>query len=148
MEPIAYRELDMDAPADRVWDVIKDPWDLGYVPRVQKVERADGDVRVVHIAYDEVDGYEDVEIAYERCFNIDHEDRSYNYSWEGDYLPITEHTSTVKVHETGNETSKLVWSCVWTLTEDLSQEKERELAVSVEDIWWTAMLRIKEIVES
>lgn len=146
-EPIAYRELDIDAPAAKVWDVIKDPWELGYVPRVRKVEKAEGDIRVVHIGYENEAGYDDVEIAYERCFNIDHDARTYQYSWQGDYLPITDHTATVKIHETGPTTSKFVWSCVWTLTEELPAGKERALAKSVEDIWWTGMTRVKEIVE-
>ena len=147
MEPIAYRELDIDAPAAKVWDVIRDPWDLHYVSRVKSVERADGDIRVVRIGYDE-DGYDDLEVAYERCFNIDHVEHTYQYSWSGDYIPITEHTATVKIFETGPDSSKFVWSCVWTLTEEMSAEKERELAKSVEDIWWVGMTRVKEIVEA
>ena len=144
---IAYRELDINAPAAKVWDVLKDPWELGYVSRVRKVERAPGDVRVVHIGYEGEDGYDNVEIAYERVFDIDHAAHTYKYSWSGDYIPITDHTATVEIHETGPATSRFVWSCVWTLTEPMSAEEERALAKSVEDIWWTGMTRVKEIAE-
>lgn len=145
-KPIAYRELDINAPASKVWDVLRDPWELGYVSRVKKVERQGDDVRVVHIGYEGVDGYEATEIAYERVFDIDHDLHTYKYSWSGDYIPITDHVATVKIHETGPATSKFVWSCVWTLTEPMSPEDERALAKSVEDIWWTGMTRVQEIV--
>ena len=146
-QPIARRVLDIDAPAAEVWAVISDPWELGYISRVRKVERADGDVRVVHIGYEGVEGYADVQIAYERVFDIDHAAHTYKYSWSGDYLPIADHVATVKIHETGPATSRFEWSCVWRLTEPWPAEQERELAQSVEDIWWTGMTRVKEIAE-
>lgn len=146
-EPIARQVLDIAAPATAVWDVIRDPFELGYIPRVRKVERAEGDVRVVHIGYEGEAGYDDVQVAYERVFDLDHAERTYRYSWSGDYLPITDHVATVKIHATGPATSRFEWSCVWTLTEPWPAEQERELAASVEAIWLTGMTRVKEIVE-
>lgn len=149
MEPICYRELEIAAPAAKVWDVIKDPMNLDYMPLVRKVEVTDGGTRrLVTIDYSGIEGYEvDEFVAPELCYNVDHAGFRYNYKFDGDYLPITDHESTVEILPLTDTTCKFVWRCVWTLTEPMSAEDEKAMAVSVEDIWWGGMNRVKEMVE-
>ena len=149
MKPICYQEIDIDAPAARVWEIIKDPMVLSWMPKVAGLEIQDGGaVRLVTIDTRGMPGYADVTMAPERCYNIDHERHSYNYTYDGPDLPISEHVATIEVQDVGKDRCKFVWSCVWTLTAPISEADERQMADGVEAMWRPGMEKAKIIAEA
>ncbi|MGI9539132.1 MAG: SRPBCC family protein [Miltoncostaeaceae bacterium] len=93
-------EIDVDAPARRVWEVVGDPAEASWFPAVESC-RLEGDIRYA----DMVGGYQ----LRERITHHDDEGMSYTYSvLSGTPTKLRSHSATIGVEESGSG-SRVVW---------------------------------------
>ena len=147
--PVASQELRISAPAQDAWDVIRDPMDLSWLPFVLSCEDLGNGVRRIVVDIAEYQGIDsETLVSEERCFNVDDESRSYNYTFSGEELPISDHVATLRIDDNGDGACTFHWFCDWTLDDGVSPEVEREIAEWVESHWLIGMRAVKEKLET
>jgi carbon monoxide dehydrogenase subunit G len=96
-----HKEITIDAPADEVWDVVRDigAVHLRFVPGLVTDTRIDRDARIVTFA----NGFMVTE------FIIDLDDASRRLSYTAVGGRLTHHNASMQVFEDGEHRSRLVW---------------------------------------
>ncbi|GAA4674090.1 SRPBCC family protein [Gordonia humi] len=125
-------QSDFPVDAATVWGHVGNTADVAdWIPAIGS-SRMEGDVR--HVVF--TDG----EPARERIVAHSDTDRSYTYSYIDGPLPLEHYESTVTVHETGPNSSRVVWSAEFGAA---SADVEQGLTTGITEIYSGALDELK-----
>jgi hypothetical protein len=132
-------ERDFEISARRVWDLIADFGDVGWVPGVEKVElEGEGVGMVRHLT---VPVYSQI---HERLDAIDHEQRVLDYSIPAvEYLHVKNYRARARVVELSHDRCKVIWSC----RAEASGADEAQAAASTRAFYESLLTWIRDFLE-
>jgi hypothetical protein len=128
-----YKEIRIDAPAEAVWDVVRDFGQLherlvpGFVVAAELLE----DVRTIT--------FFNGSVARERLVGIDHDARRLAYTVVDGPLGTTHHNASVQVFDADDGSSRFVW-----ITDVLPHELESTIGALMDQ----ALVAIEQTLEA
>jgi carbon monoxide dehydrogenase subunit G len=127
--------VDIGVPADQAWQEIGDPANVGWFPPIAACEVKDG-YRYAAM----VDGRNLVE----RIVAHDDATRSYTYSVEeGTSVPLASHSATLRVEETGEGSSRVLWR-----TEAEPEDPSVDLEQNLSRVMQKGLENLKSLLEA
>lgn len=133
--PSFEQSVDIDAPPDRVWEVVGDVTSVEHwIPGITAVTRTD---------YGRVCVFEDGHSQREQILDYDAAARSYRYVIEGAPLPVSENTGSFTVEQHGDG-ARVVWRSSFT---PLDPAAGAQLAALWEPFLPMVLANLKKLVQ-